>query len=36
MAKLGMLYEGWLRQHIRKWDKFEDVDLYGLLREEWK
>jgi RimJ/RimL family protein N-acetyltransferase len=28
--------EGVQRSHIRKWDKYEDVVLYGLLRSEWK
>lgn len=32
MAKLGMQHEGRLRQHTRKWDIFEDVDVYGVLR----
>lgn len=33
MAKLGMLHEGRLRGHTRKWDVFEDVDVYGLIRQ---
>jgi [ribosomal protein S5]-alanine N-acetyltransferase len=33
MAKLGMQHEGCLRQHTRKWDVFEDVDLYGRISE---
>jgi [ribosomal protein S5]-alanine N-acetyltransferase len=35
MQKLGMRHEGTLRQHGRKWDKLEDLELYGVLREEW-
>jgi [ribosomal protein S5]-alanine N-acetyltransferase len=35
MQKLGMKPEGRLRRHIRKWEVFEDVELYGILREEW-
>jgi [ribosomal protein S5]-alanine N-acetyltransferase len=36
MQKIGMNYEGCLRQSIRKWGQFEDVILYGILREDWK
>jgi ribosomal-protein-alanine N-acetyltransferase len=35
MQKIGMLYEGRLRQHVCKWGAFEDMDTYGLLRDEW-
>ncbi|MGN7356675.1 GNAT family N-acetyltransferase [Paenibacillus sp. SAF-054] len=35
MEKLGMKYEGLLRQHIRKWDDYEDLVHYGLLKEEY-
>ena len=34
LAKLGMTHEGTLRQHILKWNEFEDIDLYGILRSE--
>ena len=34
MQKLGMTHEGRLRQHALKWDAFEDLEVYGLLREE--
>jgi len=36
MAKIGMTYEGCLRQHERKWGQFEDMVLYGMLRDEWE
>jgi len=36
MRKVGMRYEGRLRQHTLKWDRFEDIDVYGLLAEEWR
>jgi len=36
LMKLGMRHEGCQRQHIRKWDQFVDLELYGLLRQEWK
>ncbi|MDA1095813.1 MAG: GNAT family N-acetyltransferase [Chloroflexi bacterium] len=32
MVKLGMQHEGRLREHARKCDVFEDVDVYGVLR----
>ncbi len=35
MQKLGMVFEGTLRQDTKKWDKYEDLCVYGLLREEW-
>lgn len=35
MQKIGMLMEGTARQHTKKWGKFEDLVLYGLLRDEW-
>lgn len=34
LSKLDMTHEGTLRQHILKWNEFEDVDLYGILRSE--
>lgn len=36
MQKSGMRYEGCLRQHFLKWDVYEDVHYYGLLRDEWQ
>jgi ribosomal-protein-alanine N-acetyltransferase len=35
MQKLGMTAEGLLRQHIKKWDRYEDLAIYGLVRSEW-
>lgn len=35
MQKLGMVREGMLRQHVKKWGQYEDVVEYGLLRDEW-
>lgn len=35
LHKLGFQHEGRRRQHVRKWDQLEDIDLYGLLRAEW-
>ena len=36
MQKLGMQHEGCRRQHVRKWDKIEDLELYGVLKQEWE
>lgn len=35
MRKLGMSYEGRMREHIRKNGVFEDVDKYAILRSEY-
>jgi ribosomal-protein-alanine N-acetyltransferase len=35
MQKLGMVHEGCARQHVRRWDEFEDLELHGILAEEW-
>lgn len=35
MQKIGMKQEGLLRQHIKKWDRYEDMVVYGILRSEW-
>lgn len=32
MVKIGMRREGTLRQHTKKWDVFEDVTIYGLVK----
>ena len=36
LTKLGFQLEGRQRRHVRKWDAFEDIDLYGLLKAEWR
>lgn len=36
MQKIGMQHEGCRRQHVMKWDKAEDLELYGILRSEWE
>ncbi|HIJ55400.1 MAG TPA: GNAT family N-acetyltransferase [Deltaproteobacteria bacterium] len=36
MQKLGMLQEGHARQHIKKGDQFEDIEIYGILKKEWE
>ena len=35
MQKLGMTREGEFRQHVKKWDRYEDMVIYGILRSEW-
>ena len=35
MQKIGMTYEGRLRQHVKKWGSFEDMEYYGILKSEW-
>ena len=35
MQKIGMVYEGRLRDFIVKWGRFEDLVHYGLLRDQW-
>lgn len=34
MEKVGMTREGCLRQHVRKWDAFEDLVIYGIVKGE--
>ncbi len=36
LEKAGFQREGTIRKGIFAWGKWEDVVLYGLLREEWK
>jgi RimJ/RimL family protein N-acetyltransferase len=35
MQKIGMMHEGCLRQHVKKWDVFEDLEAYAILRSEF-
>lgn len=34
MRKIGMQYEGCLRQHVSKWGESVDLELYGILATE--
>jgi RimJ/RimL family protein N-acetyltransferase len=36
MQKLGMQNEGCMREHVIRWEKFEDVAIYGILSSEYK
>jgi [ribosomal protein S5]-alanine N-acetyltransferase len=35
MQKVGMVYEGCRRKHVRKCGVFFDLEQYGMLRDEW-
>jgi RimJ/RimL family protein N-acetyltransferase len=35
MEKIGMKHEGTLRRHIKKWGRFEDLETFGILKEEF-
>lgn len=35
LRKIGMTHEGRQRRHVRKWERLEDLELYGMLREEF-
>ncbi len=35
MQKVGMHYEGCLREHVCKWEQYHSVVHYGLLAAEW-
>ncbi len=35
LEKIGMHYEGCFRQHIKKWDNFEDLMGYGMLKSDF-
>jgi ribosomal-protein-alanine N-acetyltransferase len=36
MQKIGMTYEGILRQHLCKGETFFDIPMYSILRSEWE
>ncbi len=35
LERLGMTLEGRLRQHVKKWDAYRDLLVYGILKEEF-
>lgn len=35
MQKLGMLHEGARKSHVTKWDRLEDEEIYGVLKEDF-
>lgn len=36
LQKVGMRHEGCLREHVQRWDAFEDAEQYGILSSEWQ
>ena len=36
LQKLGMKHEGSLRQHDKKWGAYLDVEVYGIVDDEWR
>jgi len=34
LKKIGMKYEGRMREHVKKWGEFIDIDCYAILRSE--
>lgn len=36
IQKIGMIYEGCAREHVKKWDVFDDLELYAILKVEWQ
>lgn len=36
MQKVGLKYEGTLKQDILRWNEYEDVNVYGLLKSDYK
>jgi ribosomal-protein-alanine N-acetyltransferase len=36
IRKIGMQWEGRLREHDLKWGVYEDIDVYAMLAKEWK
>ena len=36
MQKIGMTYKGSLRQHVKKWGQYEDMEYYGILKSEFQ
>jgi RimJ/RimL family protein N-acetyltransferase len=35
MQKIGMKHEGQMRQAWKRWNKFEDVEMYAVLKSEY-
>lgn len=36
MQKIGMDFEGTLKQHVIKWGQFKDLNMYGILADTWR
>lgn len=35
MKKIGMQYEGLFKEHVKKWDVYEDLEYYGLSKRDY-
>jgi len=35
LRKLGMQHEGTMRQHVRKWDEYVDLEYYAILHQDY-
>ena len=36
MQKIGMTHEGCQRSHVIKWGRPEDIEIYGILKQDWQ
>ena len=36
MRKNGMRHEGRMREHVKKWEGYRDIEMYSILRQEWE
>lgn len=36
MQKIGLQFEGTFKEHVSKWDKYEDIGFYGLTEAKYK
>lgn len=36
LLKAGMGHEGIMREHVRRWDRFEDLECYAILARDWR
>ncbi|HYW06915.1 MAG TPA: GNAT family N-acetyltransferase [Longimicrobium sp.] len=36
LRKAGMVHEGIMREHVRRWDRFEDLECYAILERDWR
>ena len=36
MRKIGLVHEGTAREAVLKWERYEDLELYALLRRDWQ
>lgn len=35
LEKIGMIHEGTLREAFKKWSRFEDMEVYGILKSDY-